>query len=414
MEGLTVDTICRRCGKAIQDSPRAEGKFCAACHTVGRRRPIRLDHDSAGPRSQATLPTASQSPSTTGITSLGITPASKKWNGLVSRIVPWAMSLVVHLVVALVAMTAVIIARQEPVELVIPAVIHAGLVSPRVATPLYAETPGGSAAHDTIGSPLAMGGGHHDSLLGLAGEVSRGVVASGGAAAISPSTSTLVGGGAWPVGSGLAAGRSWGGSLVGAAGGANQPSSFFGAGAVARHVVYVLDRSGSMLESFDDVCRQVLTSIGRLSADQDFHIILFADNTAFEMPAGRLVPPSRDNKLAAAEFLQSVRPAFCSNPAPAIRRAFDALASAGPGGKVIYLLSDGLLSDSDGLLRLIAERNTAGVVRINTYLFGARDEAAAEAMQRIARDNGGVFKQINPERLELAESHSPPGRTQER
>jgi hypothetical protein len=346
---------------------------------------------------------------------LGITSARKKWNGLVSRIAPWALSLAVHLVVALGAMTTVIIARQEPPELVIPAAIHAGLASPRVATPLYAETPGGSAAHQTAGFPLATGRDHRDSLPRLQGEVSLGVVDHGGGEAISSSTSTLVGGGAWPVGSDQAdSGRSWGGGLAGGAGGPNPPSSFFGAGTAARHVVYVLDRSGSMLDSFDDVCRQALTSIGRLSADQDFHIILFADNTAFEMPAGLLVPPSRDNKLAAAEFLQSVRPAFCSDPAPAMRRAFDSLATAGPGGKVIYLLSDGLLPDADGLLRLIAERNTARQVRINTYLFGARDEAAAEAMHRIARDNGGVFKQLNPERLELAESHSSPGRIQER
>jgi hypothetical protein len=313
---------------------------------------------------------------------------------LLEGIAPWVISLSVHLGAALLAMTAIVVARRVSVQSIVPAAVVAAEPACKFQPPgLYGESGGGPAGRTPV-SPFSQAENDVRSLAPcLQGELAHGAV-------------DLVGIGQAPAG-----------ALTGAgvANGVSGPrSSFFGTGALAHHVVYVLDRSGSMFDTFDDVCRQVLTSLSRLSPQQDFHIILFADGAAMEMPPSALVPPSRANKLAAAEFLEAASPAHQTDPIPAVLRAFDLLEAAGDSpGKVIYFLTDGLLPDGAGLLRLIAQRNLGGQVRINTYLFGGRDEAAAAVMRRIAEENGGVFKQLNPERLEVAESAAWPRETKE-
>ncbi len=174
-------------------------------------------------------------------------------------------------------------------------------------------------------------------------------------------------------------------------------SSLLGAGGNAHHVVYVIDRSGSMIGTFEEVRRAVLLSIGRLNADQDFHVILFAQGRAIENAPGRLVPPTEANKLQAAEFLASARPGLQSDPIPALRRAFDVLEAAQGGGRLIYLLTDGVFPDGRAVMATIHARNKNKDVRINTYFCGGGDASAVGMLQEIARATGGLFRQVGPE-----------------
>lgn len=171
---------------------------------------------------------------------------------------------------------------------------------------------------------------------------------------------------------------------------------FMGAGGFAHHVVYVIDRSGSMIANFDDIRREALLSIGRLKESQDFHVILFADSRAIELGAGKLLPPTQGNKIKAAEFLASAKAAQGSDPIPALRKAFDSLdkASAAPG-KLIYLLTDGDFPDNEKVLAMIRQRNKDGAVHINTYFYGdPSDSISRDTLRRIALDNGGVFRSL--------------------
>jgi hypothetical protein len=176
-------------------------------------------------------------------------------------------------------------------------------------------------------------------------------------------------------------------------------SSLLGAGGNARHVVYVLDRSGSMIDTFEEVRRAVLLSIGRLDSEQDFHVILFADGKAIENPPRRLVPPTEASRLQAADFLAAARSGYQSDPIPALSRAFDMLEEATGGGKLIYLLSDGVFPDGQAVLAVLANRNRDKEVRINTYFCGG-DGSGKALLKEIARSTGGLFRQVGTEAVQ--------------
>jgi len=411
MEGLTVQATCRRCGKPIGGRLDVEAHLCLACRVVTSRR--------VGISLSVSTPLAGRlgekSDSPPGGQRDGAVPRRPVRKRHLAWIAPWAISLLVHLGAVVLAMTSVFVAQGVPVETVISADIVVSDPGARFDTPpLYAESGGEFLRGSPVNDRFQAKQDPHDPAPRLQGESSGRTAAAKGdslgrEAGLQDGSSRnavdLIGvGGASAALTGVGAADS----------AAARQSSFFGTGAVAQHVVYVIDRSGSMLDSFDDVCRQVLTSVSRLTPAQDFHIILFSDGAAIEMPPGRLAAPTYESRLAAAEFLQAARPAHRTDPVPALRRAFDVLeAPRDGGGKVMYFLTDGLLLDSSAVLRLIAERNCDKRVHVNTYLSGGRDEAAAAVMRRIAEDNGGVFKQLNPERLEVADSAPRPGEMKE-
>jgi hypothetical protein len=173
-------------------------------------------------------------------------------------------------------------------------------------------------------------------------------------------------------------------------------SRFFGVGSPADQVVFVIDCSGSMLESFDEVRREVLVSISRLRDDQGFHVILFAGGKAHPGPLGGLAPPTRANKLRTADFLAEALPRMSSDPLPALEAAFEAMEAAPAGQKLIYLLTDGVFPDNEKVLQTLRRLNRHGDVAMNTYLYTEREGPAAAVMKRIALENRGQFKIIRP------------------
>lgn len=190
-------------------------------------------------------------------------------------------------------------------------------------------------------------------------------------------------------------------------------TSFFGSGAAAHHVCFVIDRSGSMLETFDAVRNETLISISRLRPTQTFHVILMGKDKPMELGVtvpkgqpdaapvgqGRLLPAVDRYKQTAAEFLQPVRAEGKTFSAPAMARAFDVMDQADPrrAGRIIYLLTDAMPADADDLLKTIKERNARKGVLINTYLYGAKPPEAEKLFHRIAQDNGGRYKYVSSE-----------------
>ena len=174
-------------------------------------------------------------------------------------------------------------------------------------------------------------------------------------------------------------------------------SSFFGSGGNAHHVVYAIDRSGSMVETFDTVRTEMLISISRLSPKQDFHVILFAKGPPLEAAARRLSVASRMNKGAAAKFLEDVRAQGQTDAIPALKRAFAVLARADKrrGRKLIYLLTDGNFPDNAAVLAAIRKLNKDKKVSINTYLYGRRPPEAEKVMRLIAKENKGRYKYVS-------------------
>jgi hypothetical protein len=181
-------------------------------------------------------------------------------------------------------------------------------------------------------------------------------------------------------------------------GGGGARSSFFGSGGTAHHIVYVIDRSGSMTAegTFDAVADEMINSIGSLRSIQDFHVIFFNVGPPLENPPKRLVPASRENRGEVAEFLDKVIPQGKTDPVPALMRAFEVLARANSKpGKLIYLLTDGDFPNNKQVLMALARKNVKKEVHINTYLYGYEGKHAMEVMARIAAENGGRYKYIS-------------------
>ncbi len=175
-------------------------------------------------------------------------------------------------------------------------------------------------------------------------------------------------------------------------------------GGNAHHIVFLLDYSGSMSMLFPDVRHEMLVSISRLRPPQDYHIILFKGwGDYIENPPKELVTADYANKEQTGEFFQDLQApegsgkGFKSDVVRVFERAFDVLAEADKElpGKLIYLLTDGLLSDPERILEAIRKRNAGKEVLINTYLFAYKDPYAVEILNKIADENGGRYKYVS-------------------
>jgi phage FluMu protein Com len=165
-----------------------------------------------------------------------------------------------------------------------------------------------------------------------------------------------------------------------------------------QNMVYVVDRSGSMINTFDKVRDEMYTSIGNLEPNRQlFHVILFASGTPLEPADKRLVPPTGEYIRTVSRFLAQTTPSGPTDPLPALARAFDVLDKA-QGGKVIMLLTDSQFPDGEKVLQLIRQRNAKKDVSIYPFLYGDRTKEAEDTMRKIAEENGRTtFRHIQPE-----------------
>lgn len=198
------------------------------------------------------------------------------------------------------------------------------------------------------------------------------------------------------------------------------PSKFFDSAANAHHIVYVVDRSGSMAPTFQEVQLEILKSISKLQPEKDFTIILFGDNQFIEGPQKRMVTADQENKLAARNFLREITASGPTTVLPALKRAFQVLkqADARKTGRVIYLLSDGdfagmsggsqymaadgrVLNGNEAVIQWLWDNNPKdeknGRVHVSTLLYLSGDKEAKKIMETIAKDSGGRFKLITPD-----------------
>ncbi len=169
-------------------------------------------------------------------------------------------------------------------------------------------------------------------------------------------------------------------------------ADFFGLGKSARgvqRIVYVVDRSGSMVETFAIVRQELRRSIGELRRSQKFHVIFFNAGEPLENPPKKLVSAVTAHKQQFFEFVQSVIPGGATDPAPAMRRAL----SMEP--HVIYFLTDGEFSPS--LLPQLNEWNKDRRTRIFTIAFFGAEGAAL--LERIAREHEGEYRFVSEQDL---------------
>jgi hypothetical protein len=160
----------------------------------------------------------------------------------------------------------------------------------------------------------------------------------------------------------------------------------------AAHIVFVIDRSGSMSDSFDALREALMNEVTGLKQLQDFHIIMFSSGVPVEMSSRKLVEASVSNVRQAGRFLEDVQPRGETDPLPALKRAFEVLAAQPEGTKLIQLLTDGEFPANQKVLELIDKMNAGRQVHVNTYLYGPHSQAAEKVLEEIAGKNKGQYK----------------------
>ncbi|MBS3733559.1 MAG: VWA domain-containing protein [Phycisphaerae bacterium] len=182
------------------------------------------------------------------------------------------------------------------------------------------------------------------------------------------------------------------------------------------HIVYVIDRSGSMASggAFDILAKKLGESLADLRASQQFHLIFFGPDEPVEKSPRRLVPATDANKRAAAPFLGRLVPEGQTQVLPALKRAFEVFeAEPNEGKKLICLLSDGDFeglgqtsnrykgkTGNEAVVAWLADHNSDDDsdgrrdVEIQTFLYRGDDPDAVEVMKKIAAEHGGNFTHV--------------------
>lgn len=175
--------------------------------------------------------------------------------------------------------------------------------------------------------------------------------------------------------------------------------SFFGLQSTApgvRSIVYVVDRSYSMVGIMDIVKAELRRSINALRRSQKFHVVFYNSGVPLQNPPEELVPAIQTHKTHFFKFLDSVDPIGGSEPLNAMRVAL----ALRPD--VIYFLSDGefVPEVADVLLERLRDWNVDRKTRI--YTLGYNELSHMETRHRkilwtIAREHGGEYRFVSDE-----------------
>lgn len=164
----------------------------------------------------------------------------------------------------------------------------------------------------------------------------------------------------------------------------------FGNGGNAYKIVFICDGTGTMVGLKSQlVARELQSTIAKLKPVQSYNVIFFKDGDNQGVDAidkNKLVDATDGNKKKTAEFLSKFSPGGSTNPMPAIEMAFK------QKPQLLYILSDGEfdnLVSYDEVIKKIESLNPDKAVKVNTIMFGNRDDRAEAALKKIAEANGG-------------------------
>ncbi|HEY2587311.1 MAG TPA: VWA domain-containing protein, partial [Tepidisphaeraceae bacterium] len=173
-------------------------------------------------------------------------------------------------------------------------------------------------------------------------------------------------------------------------GGIGPKGPVFGHGGNAKRIAFVCDASGSMLNKFSTLRRELSNTVQGLRVIQSFNIIFFQEQSCTALDNNQLVMATPENKVKATNYLEDkVTPRGETNPIPGIELAFK------QKPELIYILTDGDFPDNKAVLKRITELNRDHKVKINTIAFVGEADTDTEFMKlltQIAKEDGGVYK----------------------
>ncbi|NBC11458.1 MAG: hypothetical protein GVY24_06945 [Planctomycetes bacterium] len=171
----------------------------------------------------------------------------------------------------------------------------------------------------------------------------------------------------------------------------------YGAGGNARTIVYVIDASGSLVDTLPFAIDELKNSLRNLIPEQRFSVVFFQESRAL-YPFPGMKPATAQNIKAVSQWLDSdeVVPHGSSNPKKALQIAL----SYRPD--LIYILSDNITGDDQyaidqkELLQFIEEhkqRKGAAKTRINTIQFLYPDPL--DTLEKIAEKHEGEYRYVD-------------------
>jgi uncharacterized protein with von Willebrand factor type A (vWA) domain len=129
-----------------------------------------------------------------------------------------------------------------------------------------------------------------------------------------------------------------------------------------------------------------MRSIQALRPNQRFFVIFFNDRM-MPMLGDELRPATDGNKDEVCEWIATAYSGGGTNPLHAMHRALQLQP------ETIYVLSDGLFKGE--YVREIQHRNH-GQQRATIYTIGFGDRSGEEQLRRLARENGGSYRFVQP------------------
>ena len=181
---------------------------------------------------------------------------------------------------------------------------------------------------------------------------------------------------------------------------------FFSVGGNAKRLVYLVDASGSLIDTLPFVILELKRSIGELSSQQQFTVVFFQGDKALETPPRGLKRANAQTKQKIIKWIDldtgNITPKGLSNPVKALRTALRYRP------QLVFILSDNITGrgryeiDQKRLLADVARYNTAGA-KINTIQFLYRDPleeyGLKPTLELISENSGGVYKFLDGREL---------------
>jgi hypothetical protein len=182
----------------------------------------------------------------------------------------------------------------------------------------------------------------------------------------------------------------WG--VPGGGGGLAPKSAFFGTGGNANKVIYLCDKSGSMLSVFGALKQQLKESITNLDVTQQFNIIFFSDSGPDPLfKGGGMMLASPANKKLASDYVDDEVASGGTLPLPAINEALK------EKPELLFVLTDGFdqIASFDDVINAFKNGNSDGKMHINCiFLQSDEDPKLEQILKQIAKQGNGDFKKI--------------------
>ena len=306
---------------------------------------------------------------------------------VLADIAPWAVSIVVHAAMVLIAILIVWVTLQEPEE-----------EEPIIPIARLSEKPGSPLQMKTTTQPTKTSSSKR--TVTKSEKVTQQEVSKVKA------DSSLIG---------VAGGAESKASPFGTSVGVGGPfkAGFFGAGGNAKRIAYIIDASGSLIDTLPFVVSELKRSVNQLSEQQSFAVVFFQQERVIEVPPPGLKAVTSENRANAFKWMDleeasNVIPGGQAGhgPTDAVKKVL----SYKP--ELVFLLSDNITGhgryeiSQEQLCKEIKDANK-GNTKINTIQFLYADpltkiKGMKPTLERIANDSGGLYKFVSGRELGIA------------